>query len=210
MIRLLNLFANHLDLNGDAANTLVLQRRAEWGGLAVVTENVELNQPWPTQRPDFVLVGHGSAAAWRQAYPALKANAATLEQWMLAGTKVLAVSSGFAALHGMLPGLPNSIDKTERTSKFMVVDFEDKQIYGYRNSDLEMPDIVRHDNLIGTTLHGPLLAKNSWLADEILAAIVSARPELKQNQGQVNATRFAQSKSLAVAACELAEEQAND
>ncbi len=210
MIRLLNLFPNHLDLNGDLGNTLVLQRRAEWGGLPVAVSQVEPTQAWPVERPDFVMIGHGSAAAWRQAYPSLKANAAQLEQWMLEGTQVLAVSSGFAALHGLLPGLSSSVEKTERTSKFVSLDFEDKQITGYRNSDLDMPNIVRLNGLIGTVLHGPLFAKNSWLADEILAEILKQRPEVKSNQGQINAVRFAQAKSLAIAASELAQEQSSD
>ena len=42
---------------------------------------------------------------------------------------------------------------------------------------------MRRDNLIGTYLHGPLLPKNAWLADHLIALALErrygARPELE-------------------------------
>ena len=34
---------------------------------------------------------------------------------------------------------------------------------------------MRHDNLIGTYLHGPLLPKNAWLADRLIALALERR-----------------------------------
>ena len=210
MIRLLQLFPEHLNLNGDAGNLLVLRRRAEWGGIAVISETVEPGQQLPVVRPDVVLIGHGSAAAWRQAYPALKSAAATLEQWMLEGTQILAISSGFAALHGLLPNLPTVVEKNERFSNFVVEEFDGKTLCGYRNTDLGLSNLLLDENFIGSALHGPLLAKNNWLADSILAKIVAARPELKQDRGELNSARFSQVAALIKPAIELATEIASD
>jgi CobQ-like glutamine amidotransferase family enzyme len=42
---------------------------------------------------------------------------------------------------------------------------------------------VRRENLIGTYLHGPLLPKNAWLADRLIALALERRygsaPELE-------------------------------
>ena len=42
---------------------------------------------------------------------------------------------------------------------------------------------MRRDNLIGTYLHGPLLPKNAWLADHLIALALErrygTRPELE-------------------------------
>jgi CobQ-like glutamine amidotransferase family enzyme len=210
MIRLLNLYPNHLNLNGDAGNLLILQRRAQWGGIAVELQTIEPGQALPAQRPDVVLVGHGSAAAWRQAYPALKLAAPTLEQWMLEGTAVIAISSGFAALHGLIPELPTQVSKVERVSNFVVESYEDQVLAGYKNTDLDLPNLLIDGNLIGSLLHGPVMAKSSWLADRILAKIVNERPELKEFRGELYAKRFSQAAVLAKAATELATEIASE
>ncbi|MFM6963707.1 MAG: hypothetical protein ACKOWJ_05535 [Micrococcales bacterium] len=210
MIRLLQLFPEHLDLNGDAGNLLVLQRRAEWGGIAVVRDTLAISGQ-PGHRPDVVLVGHGSAAAWRQAYPALKNLVPTLDQWMADGTQVLAISSGFAALHGLFSNLPATVDRhDERFSNFVVESFHGQPLVGYKNSDLQLANLMIDGRVYGSLLHGPLLAKNAWLADRILGEIIVQRPELKENRSPMHAERFSQVSTLAKAAIELATEIAAD
>jgi len=202
MIRLLQLYPEHLDLNGDSGNLIVLQQRAIWGGL-----DVELNVLKPGQsvsaRPDVILIGHGSTAAWKQIYGEFARLAPTLEAWLSEGTQVLAVASGFAALHGLFDNLEKSVERGERKSIFVADDFEGKRIYGYLNSDLQLPNIFRMGNLVGTMLHGPLLAKNSWLADEM---IEKALGETKRLQIDIN--KLDSVELLAVAASDLAEQQA--
>ena len=208
MIRLLDLFPDHLNLNGDRANLLVLRRRAEWGGIAVSHDGLKPGESLPLERPDVVLIGHGSSAAWRQAYPALRSVIPGLEQWMRDGTQILAVSTGFAALHGLLTELPEQVNKVERVSNFVVEEFEGRTLCGYKNSDLALADLQIFGNLYGTQLHGPLLAKNPWLADRILAEVLRQRPELKENRLVMNAERFAQVNALVAPAIEVATEMA--
>jgi lipid II isoglutaminyl synthase (glutamine-hydrolysing) len=56
-------------------------------------------------------------------------------------------------------------------------------IKGFGNNGEDRLEGVRRDNLIGTYLHGPLLPKNAWLADELIARALEhrygARPDLE-------------------------------
>jgi len=54
---------------------------------------------------------------------------------------------------------------------------------GFGNNGRDGHEGVRRDNLIGTYLHGPLLPKNAWLADRLIARALErrygARPKLE-------------------------------
>ena len=48
-------------------------------------------------------------------------------------------------------------------------------IQGFGNNGDDGQEGVRRHNLIGTYLHGPLLPKNSWLADRLIATALERR-----------------------------------
>jgi CobQ-like glutamine amidotransferase family enzyme len=204
MISLMQLFPGHLDLNGDGGNILVLERRIQWGGLESRKLQLFPGQV-PEVRPDILVIGHGSTAAWRQIYSDFARLIPTIQDWMQQGTQILAISSGFAALHGLLDGLPSTIERTTRVSKFVVTELEGHEIFGYLNSDLALEAISRQGNLIGSLLHGPLLAKNTWLADEIIEKARGAESRIA-----VHAKKLDEIEALATAARTLAAEQAKD
>ncbi|MBN8868081.1 MAG: glutamine amidotransferase [Solirubrobacterales bacterium] len=56
-------------------------------------------------------------------------------------------------------------------------------VHGHGNNGQDGFEGVREDNLIGTYLHGPLLPKNAWLADHLIATGLEhhhgERPELE-------------------------------
>ncbi len=56
-------------------------------------------------------------------------------------------------------------------------------VEGHGNNGRDGLEGVRRDNLIGTYLHGPLLPKNAWLADHLIALALErrygTRPELE-------------------------------
>jgi lipid II isoglutaminyl synthase (glutamine-hydrolysing) len=56
-------------------------------------------------------------------------------------------------------------------------------VEGFGNNGKDGFEGVRRDNLIGTYLHGPLLPKNAWLADHLIATALERRygaaPELE-------------------------------
>jgi CobQ-like glutamine amidotransferase family enzyme len=58
-----------------------------------------------------------------------------------------------------------------------------KVLKGHGNNDRDGIEGVRRHNLIGTYLHGPLLPKNAWLADHLIALALGrrygTRPELE-------------------------------
>ena len=50
-------------------------------------------------------------------------------------------------------------------------------IYGHGNNDQDSTEGFRQGNLIGTYLHGPLLPKNWWFADWLVAKALGREPE---------------------------------
>lgn len=56
-------------------------------------------------------------------------------------------------------------------------------IRGFGNNGKDAREGIRRDNVIGTYLHGPLLPKNAWLADHLVALALErrtgSRPELE-------------------------------
>jgi lipid II isoglutaminyl synthase (glutamine-hydrolysing) len=56
-------------------------------------------------------------------------------------------------------------------------------VHGHGNNGRDGTEGVRFGNLIGTYLHGPLLPKNAWLADHLIALALErrhgSRPELE-------------------------------
>jgi CobQ-like glutamine amidotransferase family enzyme len=175
MNRLLELYPEHLNLNGDRGNLVVLQRRLEWAAIEVQVSSYRPGESLGSEAPDFVLLGHGSPAAWRQIYADLARIAPTLQSWIDGSTQMLAVSSGFAALHGLIRGLPTEVNKVPRISKFEVAEFENGQVVGYKNTDLDLPTLERFGNLIGTVLHGPILAKNTQFTSDLIGLMMNGQ-----------------------------------
>jgi CobQ-like glutamine amidotransferase family enzyme len=50
-----------------------------------------------------------------------------------------------------------------------------KVLKGFGNNGEDGFEGVRRNNLIGTYLHGPLLPKNAWLADHLIALALERR-----------------------------------
>jgi CobQ-like glutamine amidotransferase family enzyme len=50
-----------------------------------------------------------------------------------------------------------------------------KVVKGFGNNGKDSTEGVRRNNLIGTYLHGPLLPKNAWLADHLIALALERR-----------------------------------
>lgn len=93
-VRLVHVYPEHFDINGDSGNALTLRKRLEWAGF-----DVELIEPtpaggWPSETPDIVLIGGGTLAAQRAALAPLRAEAARLSDWIAAGVPLLAVAGG--------------------------------------------------------------------------------------------------------------------
>jgi CobQ-like glutamine amidotransferase family enzyme len=179
---ILVLYPEHLNLNGDLANAGVLARRFNWYALDAAIDFYYPGDSLPTAQPDVVILGHGSAAAWQAIDADLERVLPALRDWIARGCFGLAINSGQELLHEQRAGVfQGELIAGERESKFAVASAEDfaegKRVLGYKNSIFNAPLIERSGNFIGTQLHGPILAKNGWLADWIIRG-VSGLPEL--------------------------------
>ena len=170
MIRLATLYADRLNLNGDQGNLRVLEKR-------LLARNIEFDvvqfkigdDPQILNDVDFLLIGHGSLAAWRSLESDLHRVSDAIQQILVSNTLVLAVSSGAEMLYRHpIKFFEENLEKVPRRSRFVIAAFEGKQVLGYVNSETSLPDIKRTGSVIVTTLHGPLLAKNPQVADSIL------------------------------------------
>jgi len=74
-------------------------------------------------------------------------------------------------------------------------------IKGFGNNGKDGFEGVRRDNLIGTYLHGPLLPKNAWLADHLIALALErrygTRPDLEPLDDALERAAHASAKAAA-------------
>jgi len=211
------LFPELTDVNGDAQNALVLQRRAEWAGEDAQVVPVALGAA-PAVDPVAVVLGSSVDSALPRVRDALAALLPRLTAWLDAGVPLLAVGTGMELLGsrvdlgdggivegiGLLPGstLPLEI----RVTDDLVVDAAEGRLVGYENHsrgfrlDPGVPalgrvvhgigdgrgvDGVRHGSVLGTRMHGPVLAKNPALADAVLARAFGRRVVPTAEQARV-------------------------
>jgi CobQ-like glutamine amidotransferase family enzyme len=162
-LKLAILYPGHLNLNGDAANFDVLQRRLEWSG--VNSEIHHIKKPANLEKFDYVLLGHGSSDAWSQLADIDSDLIPNLAKLVEAGVPVMAVSSGYEILFEALNG--STTKHAERVSEFKDVD----GVVGYVNSEAQLPEITWVQNSLLTLFHGPVFAKNPALADKFLGDV---------------------------------------
>lgn len=162
-LKLAILYPGHLNLNGDAANFDVLQRRLEWSG--VVSEIHRIEKPTRLENFDYVLLGHGSSDAWSQLADIDSDLIPNLVKLVRAGVPVMAVSSGYEILFEALNG--STTKHYERVSEFR----DSEGVVGYVNSEAQLPEITWVCNSLLTLFHGPVFAKNPDLADKFLGDV---------------------------------------
>ncbi|MFZ4117165.1 MAG: hypothetical protein ACOYKO_01585 [Rhodoluna sp.] len=173
-LKLAALYPEHLDLNGDHGNLLVLQKRLAWRGTS--SEIVSVTQPMDLEVFDFLLLGHGSKDAWAEVLridPELISKIGLLAR---DGKAVLAINSGYGHLIHEFDS--TNLKYGQHVSEFQLVD----DVVGYVNSDLDLPAIQTFGNTVLTLFHGPLLAKNPELADIIIKQAGWCDVDLSSNE----------------------------
>ncbi len=162
LLRLGAISPTHLNLNGDLGNLLVLKKRLEWRN---VESSIELlNGSEDFNDFDFILVGHGSNAAWKQLLDSRSDLLDKLVAYVESDGALLAVASAADRLQPLLTGV--EVTFGDRVSEFLDVD----GVVGYKNSGIEGENLSWYKNALLTQLHGPVLAKNPDLADEIISS----------------------------------------
>jgi CobQ-like glutamine amidotransferase family enzyme len=194
-VRILQLFPDLLDINGDAQNALVLAQRLRWAGLdaEIITDT--------TTAPDLVVVGSGVDTGLAEQAARLRTVAARLIEWVDGGVGLLAVGTGFELLStrvgdldgiGIFDGVASPL--AARATADLVVDTPIGRLVGFENHargwtagsrPAPLGTVVaghgndgrtegaRTGNAFGTHLHGPVLAKNPVLADAIIGAVIA-------------------------------------
>jgi CobQ-like glutamine amidotransferase family enzyme len=101
--RILQLFPELTNVNGDAENALVLARRLQWAGAVAEVVPLAPGDPAPAFRPDAVVLGSGVDSVLRRTRDALEQISAALNEWVEAGVPVLAVGTGLELLGHEIP-----------------------------------------------------------------------------------------------------------
>jgi CobQ-like glutamine amidotransferase family enzyme len=156
VIRLAALYPEHLNLNGDHANLLVLQKRLKWRG--VESEVVAVTKRDNLDKFDLLVLGHGSTDAWAELTKIDSDLASRVLEFLNSGKPVIAISSGFEFLVEEMNSL--KVKHIERVSEFQELD----GVVGYINSEADLPAVTWVKNSLLTLFHGPVLAKNPALA----------------------------------------------
>ena len=101
--RILQLFPELTNVNGDAENALVLARRLQWAGSDAEVIAVAPGEAAPAFRPDAVVLGSGVDSVLHRTRDALETLAPALTDWVGDGVPVLAVGTGMELLGHELP-----------------------------------------------------------------------------------------------------------
>ncbi len=179
MSEIIRLFPDRLNLNGDQANALVMQKRAAWAGLSIdVVDYEDLSTLEPlisrianSDAPVLVILGHGSRAAMSSISHLKSQVEALLATCKDKRHTVLVIGSSTEWLLDHSQG--------ERSSEFWAgqVSYEDGEfeVVGYLNSQASLDPIWVDGSLFYTLLHGPVLAKSSAFADYLILKLTGKR-----------------------------------
>lgn len=147
--------------NADQGNILVLTKQLQWRGVIFeMRGDFDINS-------DFVLIGDSFNAVRREYAAELLELVPGLQARLDQGRPTLLVGSSYEFYLGVLDGLPKPT-RSNRVSEFREAKYGRVSAFGYRNTDLEEPDLFVQGAFIGTTLYGPVLAKSPDLLKVLL------------------------------------------
>ena len=164
-LQILDLFAQHFNVNGDSGNVLCLRRRLEWADIPVEVLTIEPGERWPRTPPDLLHIGGGSVAAQAAALPVLMDHRSLLADWVDAGVALLAVAGGFQLTMdsveltsgerepalGIFAGSSAAVET--RISSFAVAATQFGLVVGYQNLGQSV-QLVDDQHPLGELVHG--------------------------------------------------------
>ena len=122
--------------------------------------------PTEIQKADFVLIGDASRAAMREFEGELDQLTNPLQSRFEAGLPTLLVGSSYEFFCSRIRGLPE-LEFGARVSEFREISTSEFKVRGYRNSEILGNDFFMKGLFIGTSIYGPVLAKNIELVNAI-------------------------------------------
>jgi CobQ-like glutamine amidotransferase family enzyme len=144
VLRILSVFPELLNVNGDAENAAVLAARSRWAGRSARVIRLGLDDPTPTDAPGIVVIGSTTDAALPTVLTALSRSRVALAEWIAAGVPVLAIGTGWEALStsialpdgdvdglALVPG--SAVVADARVSDDLVIRSRFGRLIGYEN-----------------------------------------------------------------------------
>lgn len=185
MIRIGSLFPGHLNLNGDVANVDILSFYLKLAGYEHEIVKIE---SLVDAHFDFVVIGHGSRAAWRNLPPAQEI-AKFIKRLSTQGGTCLLIGSAVTELSEQL-GFSKVEKLRDRESVFVAENQGEHELIGYRNTEFDISNFFESGNIWISALHGPILAKNPWIVEKFfIQRRLNFCPLPKQLQEATEATR---------------------
>jgi CobQ-like glutamine amidotransferase family enzyme len=155
VIRVFSFRPEHFNLNGDQGNLEALRHFTKTDFTSSGIEDA-----------DLVLFGDASRAAMRHFSDELESQIPELSARLAAGSPTLLVGSCYEFFSGKVAGLP-ALSVAERVSEFRQASAQGITVKGYRNSEVASADLFISGHFVGTTLFGPVLAKNPTLLEHL-------------------------------------------
>ena len=158
MIKIFSFEPMYFDNNGDQGNVeILLHQLSQQGKKFKIVASAE--------KADFVLIGDASNAVMDRYAKDLAKLRKTIAQRFTQGSPTLLVGSAYEFFAAEM-GLSSNV--VTRESKFVTTS---EGYFGYRNSDKDLPVCFVNGSFIGTSLFGPVLAKNPRLLERVLNAV---------------------------------------
>lgn len=159
MIKVFSFRPEFFNQNGDQGN---LEALASYTNSELESSSIK--------EADFVLFGDASRAAMREFQSELIGYLPDLQSRFDQGLPTLIVGSCFELLAPKLAGA-SAFSYGRRTSEFRRVIDDGVEVFGYRNSEVTSPDLLVKGAFVGTTLFGPVVAKNLGIAQMFADAL---------------------------------------
>ena len=188
-----HLYPEYLNIYADRGNIAVLAARARWRGLELEVRAIGVGEPSAVDEVDLYYVGGGQDREQGLIAPDLALRGDQLRGAVDGGAALLAVCGGYQLLGRFYrdragrvlleceldPGEARTLAGFENHAGRTILD-EGAQslgrvVAGFGNDGESGHEGCRVGRALGTYLHGPLLPRNPWLADWLLAQAVAHR-----------------------------------
>jgi CobQ-like glutamine amidotransferase family enzyme len=162
VLRVCALYPDLMNIYADRGNLLVLEHRCSWRGIGFELSSSDLGEPLNPDAHDLYYLGGGQDRDQRLCAEDLIENKrSSLHAAAARDAVILGVCGGYQLLgHSYVLGQ----EALGRVLK------------GHGNDGRSGLEGALHGNTIGTYLHGPLLPKNAWFADWLIATSLHLDP----------------------------------
>ena len=176
------LYPELLGTYGDGGNALVLAQRLRWRGRRADIVEVTAGEPVP-ESGQIYLMGGGEDGPQALAARELIASRA-LHRAVEGGAALLAVCAGFQVVGRRFVG-PDGEPHAGRTRLGPGCQPLGRVVSGHGNNGDDGGEGGVSGRVVGTYLHGPVLARNPALADHLLASVVGDLEPLDDAEAEV-------------------------